>query len=86
MVTGNSFLGGTGGFYFGPSWAAYAHPDTTGTLDVTCNFWGDATGPTNATLNPSGTGRNLTVSTYPGDSVPTFSPWNSTDDGACDGV
>ncbi len=45
--------------------------NASGTLTATCNWWGDATGPHNATSNPLGTGSAVS------DNV-TFVPWSTT--------
>ncbi len=84
-VTGNSFLGTTtNGFSHGSPtmWGAFTPALSTG-IDVSCNWWGDASGPTTP-LNPTGTGKALLASPIAGDAVPTFSPWNSSTTTSCD--
>ncbi len=65
-------------------WGTSAVPVTDGPIDVTCNWWNSATGPTTAT-NPGGTGASLT---YAGDPHPefTYAPWEIAEDGACTGT
>ncbi len=58
-VNGNSFTGNSN--------AGVRHGGT-GILDATNNWWGDASGPTHATSNPSGTGDSIS------DNVK-FNPW-----------
>ena len=50
------------------------------TANATCNWWGDVSGPTNATLNPPGTGDSVS-------SGVTFAPWSTVagPDFNCDG-
>jgi len=83
-ANGNSFSGTNAGVSIDVTsrWSIN-QPVSAGPLDLTCNFWDSATGPTNAG-NPLGTGRPLTVAASPTPSV-TFSPWQTLSGGACDG-
>jgi hypothetical protein len=54
-VTGNDFHANAKGMY-NASTVAYVAGVSTGTLSTVQNWWGNVTGPANATLNPSGTG------------------------------
>ena len=58
-------------------------PVTAGPIDVSCNYWDSATGPTNPS-NPGGTGRVMTSSIAPGP-VFAYKPWNISAGGACTG-
>jgi len=52
----------------------------TGPVDyATCNWWGSATGPFNATLNPAGTGDSIAGSVI----LANFFPWSVSPFGAC---
>ena len=82
-ANGNSFTGGTIGLTSNASTGFSANkPVTAGPIDVTCNWWGAGTGPTNST-NPGGTGLSLAFSTV--DSQPAFDfiPWELSDGGTC---
>ena len=86
VVTGNNFAMGTNGLVHSTAgFSPNAVPVSTGPVDSTCNWWGSATGPTNA-ANPTGTGATLSYTVSP-DPAFTFSPWSiaSTPGGACTG-
>ncbi len=83
-ANGNSFTGTNSGarFTLEVRWTG-TMPVTPGPLDLTCNYWDSATGPTNSG-NPSGTGRPLNIGASPTPAI-TFSPWNTASGGPCDG-
>ncbi len=57
--------------------AAYTEPITTGAIDATCNWYDDPSGPSGGNAIVQGPLTNAQIS---------FSPWLSSDGGACDGV
>ncbi len=65
-ANGNSFTGGAFAMFV-DAFAGFSanKPVTPGPIDVTCNFWNDASGPTNP-ANPTGTGMVLAFSTVAG--------------------
>jgi PKD repeat protein len=65
-------------------WGTSVVPVSGGPIDVSCNFWADASGPT-TTDNPTGTGSTLTYSASPHPAF-TFSPWEIASGGACTGT
>ena len=78
-ITGNVFISNTGwGVYRTSSWGANVPVVTTSDADVTCNYWGDGTAPTD---RPNG----LRVV---GGASPTFvgTPYTTSIGGACDGA
>ncbi len=84
-ANGNTFTGGSFAMYVDAVAGFSANlPVTAGPIDVTCNFWDDATGPTNP-ANPGGTGMVLAYSTVPGQPALDFNPWEISDGGACTG-
>lgn len=48
---------------------------TSGTIDATNNWWGDASGPYHATLNPSGLGNGVKDTLKSGTQSVDFDPW-----------
>mgnify|MGYP006282694257 CR=1 FL=1 len=57
--------------------ADYGIDNGTGVVwDATCNWWGDITGPYNATSNPLGQGNEITDNA-------TFQPWSNEDLSSC---
>lgn len=83
-ANGNSFTGGTIAMTsnavtgFSPNL-----PVTAGPIDVTCNWWGAGTGPTNVN-SPGGTGLTLAYGTTNSQPEFDFVPWELTDGGTCD--
>lgn len=65
-------------------WGTSVVPVSAGPIDVTCNFWGDASGPSTAT-NPGGTGSVLDYSGAPHPDF-AYAPWELTDGGDCSGT
>jgi hypothetical protein len=59
-------------------------PVTAGPIDVSCNFWGAASGPTTPSL-PTGTGGTLAFGTTDGQPAFDFFPWESVE-GSCTGT
>ncbi|WP_374210647.1 beta strand repeat-containing protein [Dermatobacter hominis] len=77
-ITGNVFINGTGwGVYRVSSWGANTPVVTTSDADVTCNYWGDGTAPTDRA-------NGLRVT---GGASPTFvgTPYTTSIGGPCDG-
>lgn len=84
-ANGNSFTGGPIAMTSNASTGFSANkPVTAGPIDVSCNWWGAASGPTNPTL-PTGTGLTLAFSTTDSQPVFDFFPWE-TSDGSCAGA
>ncbi len=84
VITGNTFSGNTqSGIIHSVGWFTYTPVYTTGNIDITCNFWGNPTGPTVAS-NPGGTGQALIVNNAPNATF-TYLPWEVAADGACTG-
>lgn len=84
-ANGNSFTGGSVALTSNAVTGFSGNlPVTAGPIDVTCNWWGNATGPTNA-ANLGGTGLTLAFATTSGQPAYDFTPWEITDGGACTG-
>ena len=91
-VNGNTFSGNTSyAIRHNPNWVLSWDPGSvfvpvysTGPLDASCNFYGNASGPTNA-ANPSGTGEAVSFPGPPHAEL-VFTPWLTSAGGACDGT
>ena len=83
-VTGNSFIGNNSAVSHGVNWSTWSPAISNGTIDLTCNWWGSATGPTSATLNPGGTGQSIIFNQAP-NLTWDFEPWETADGGPCNG-
>lgn len=83
-ISGNSSRGILIGIGIG--WSTYTAIQPDGPIDLTCNYWGDESGPTNAAVNPAGTGDALVLS-YTGTATISAIPFRTAEapDGACDG-
>jgi PKD repeat protein len=80
-VTGNSFTGSTSyAVRFNPDFTGYTDVVTQGTLDVTCNWYGDAAGPS----DPASPGDRV-LQGPPGNAQMVYTPWLTSEGGACDG-
>lgn len=82
-ISGNTIRGIHIGL--GSGWATYTPIYPDGPIDLTCNWWGDASGPT-STLNPGGTGDSL-VAQNTGTATIEVIPFRTAPapEGACDG-
>jgi PKD repeat protein len=81
VVTGNSFTGSVDyAIRFNPDWGPFVEVITTGPLDVTCNWYGDAAGPS----DPSMPGDRVVQGPAENAQL-TFTPWLTSEGGACDG-
>jgi hypothetical protein len=80
-VTGNSFTGSTfDAVRFNPDYTDYTDVITVGPLDVTCNWYGVAAGPS----DPANPGDRV-LQGPAGNAQMSFVPWLTAEDGACDG-
>jgi PKD repeat protein len=84
-ISGNSVRGVQ--ISLGIGWSTFTQILPDGPIDLSCNYWGDPSGPANATYNPDGTGDSLSI-TSPGTATFIVTPFRTAPapDGACDGV
>ncbi len=80
-VTGNSFTGSTSAAVrFNPDYTGFTDVVTVGPLDVTCNWYGGAAGPS----DPANPGDRVQQGPA-GNAQMSFTPWLTSEGGACDG-